>query len=398
MKTTLKIFEDNQEIQFNTNTIGQTYLERVIGTLEFFRSYRCYDQKNGISVLDLGIISLRKILMSFIESYFTDIRNRLLAQKVERERYSVDKKLYKHFLSTHRLDILNAALIDINKTCVNFEKDKDAQQGIIGQIKTEIQTRERMIYNRRHELEEAKKSGVCPILKKKCLEIVKPITPEQNLKINTEIGVWEKEIVGYKSKLESEVESIEYYNDSLSSLRNEESKIKENLMRLKGAFQFKDYKYTKSDIVIFDEAVKVLDSFAGEYIKEWLSSLSVIINNLLRPINISVEFTADKDFLKVKDNDQTLKYDQLSAGQRCFLSVIFKLAILMQQNKTGIILMDDGLGSIDLINFKNLIEICKTLPFQIIAVYQNYINEIEDIKHFIVIREKGVSNVKMSPQ
>ena len=92
-----------------------------------------------------------------------------------------------------------------------------------------------------------------------------------------------------------------------------------------------------------------------------------------------------------------LKYDMLSTGQKCFLSVIFKLAILMQQNKVGLVLMDDGLNNLDSINLINLITICQTLPFQIIAVYQSRI-EIEDVKQFMVVREKGVSNVEVSTQ
>jgi hypothetical protein len=56
--------------------------------------------------------------------------------------------------------------------------------------------------------------------------------------------------------------------------------------------------------------------------------------------------------------------------------------------------MDDGLGAIDLINFKKLIDICKALPFQIIAVYQNYDLSIEDVKHFLVIRDKGESKIQ----
>jgi hypothetical protein len=205
-------------------------------------------------------------------------------------------------------------------------------------------------------------------------------------KLRQEIKDLEESIVGdndYLADLEIQLQGIE----------ERKQKTNEKLLRLKGAFQFSDYKYTKADIVIYDESIKVLDNFAGEYIKEWLSSLSVIINNLLRPINLSVEFSADKDFLKVKDNEQILKYDQLSTGQRCFLSTIFKLAILMQQNKTGIVLMDDGLNNLDEINLKNLITICQTLPFQIIAVYQSKV-EIEGIKQIKVIREKKESKIQ----
>jgi len=387
----LQVFYNGEEIQANTATIKQQFINEHFGDVNFFRQYRCVDLKNGINVLDLGIVSLRKTLMGFIEGIFTEIRTRLLAQKVERERYSIDKKLYKHYLSVKRLDILNASLIEIGKDYQKFEKDKGIQQGIINQIKSEISSRDKIIYYKQQEMKKVDE-GICPVLKTKC-EKITPKNKSPNLDITKEIDILTGEINIYKKQLKNEEESIEYYDDTLSVLRNKESKAREKLLRLKGAFQFADYKYTKADIVIYDEAIKVLDSFAGEYIKEWLGSLSIILNNLLNKMNIRVEFTADKDFIKVYDNEQILKYDMLSTGQKCFLSVIFKLAILMQQNKTGIILMDDGLNNLDSINLTNLISICQTLPFQIIAVYQSKV-EIEGVKQFIVIREKGISNVK----
>jgi hypothetical protein len=389
----LQVFLNDKEIQANTATIKQKFIDEQFGDINFFRQYRCCDLKNGINILDMGIVSVRKTLMGFIEGIFSELRTRLLTKKLERERYSVDKKLYTHYLSVKRLDLLNASLDEIAKSYAQFEKDKNIQQGIIGQIKSEISSREKIIYYKQQEMKKVDE-GICPVLKTKC-EKISPKNKPNLSGIQVEIDNLNEEIHNYKKQLDSEEESIGYYNDSLIMLRNKEQKAREKLMRLKGAFQFKDYKYTKADIIIYDEAIKVLDSFAGEYIKEWLSSLSVIINNLLQPINIFVEFTADKDFLHVYDNQQMLKYDQLSTGQKCFLSVIFKLAILMQQNKTGIILMDDGLNNLDTINLINLINICQTLPFQIIAVYQSKV-EIEDIKQFIVVREKGVSKIEMS--
>jgi DNA repair exonuclease SbcCD ATPase subunit len=249
-----------------------------------------------------------------------------------------------------------------------------------------------MIYNHKKTIEDTKNSGLCPILKTKCLQITKQLTPDHLKTMNEFIEQMNQEINSYKIQLDSEIESIEYYNDSLSLLRNKEQKAREKLLRLKGAFQFKDYKYTKADIVIYDEAIKVLDTFAGEYIKEWLSSLSIILNNLLNQLNIRIEFTADKDFIRVFDNEQILKYDQLSTGQKCFLGTVFKLAILLQQNKTGMILMDDGLNNLDTINLTKLITICQTLPFQIIAIYQAGVI-IGGVKQFTVIRDKGVSKI-----
>jgi hypothetical protein len=330
--------------------------------------------------------------MSFIEGIFTEIRTRLLAKKVERERYSVDKKLYKHFLSVKRLDVLNASLDDIKKDYEKFEKEKSTQQGIINQIKSEISSREKIIYYKQQEMKKVDE-GICPVLKTKC-EKITPKNKSPNLGMTKEIDIIKEEINDYKKQLESEEESIEYYNDSLSALQDKGSKAREKLLRLKGAFQFKDYKYTKTDIVIYDEAIKVLDSFAGEYIKEWLGSLSIILNNLLNKLNIKVEFIADKTFLLVEDNNQILKFDQLSQGQKCFLNVVFKLAILLQQGKSGLVIMDDGLGAIDFINLTNLITICQGLPFQIIAIYQNYIEGIENVKQINIIRKNNESKIQ----
>ena len=388
----LQVFLNDKEIQANTATIKQQFINEHFGDINFFRQYRCVDLKNGINVLDLGIVSLRKTLMGFIEGIFTEIRTRLLAQKVERERYSVDKKLYKHYLSVKRLDCLNASLDEMKKDYIKFEKDKSIQQGIIGQIKSKISSREKIIYYKQQEMKKVDE-GICPVLKTKC-EKITPKNKSPNLDMTKEINIIKEEINTFKKQLESEEESIEYYDDTLSVLRNKENKAREKLLRLKGAYQFKDYKYTKADIVIYDEAIKVLDSFAGEYIKEWLSSLQIVINNLLQSINISVEFTSDKDFMKVSDNGQVMKYDLLSTGQKLFLNVIFKLAILLQQNKTGLVITDDGLNNIDKPNLFPLINILKTLPFQIIGTYQNYTEEIEEIKHLIIVREKGISHVK----
>jgi hypothetical protein len=373
----LQVFLNDKEIQANTATIKQQFINEHFGDVNFFRQYRCVDLKNGINVLNLGIVSLRNTLMGFIEGIFTEIRTRLLAQKVERERYSIDKKLYKHYLSEKRLNLLNASLDEIKKDYQRFEKDKGIQQGVINLIKSEISSREKIIYYKQQEMKKVDE-GICPVLKTKC-EKITPKNKSPNLDMTKEINIIKEEINDYKKQLESEEESVEYYDDTLQMLRKKETIAHNWLLNLKSAYQFKDYKYTKADIVIYDEAIKVLDSFAGEYIKEWLGSLSIILNNLLNKLNIRIEFSADKDFIRVYDNEQILKYDQLSTGQKCFLGTVFKLAILLQQNETGLVLMDDGLNNLDAINLTNLISICQTLPFQIIAVYQSKI-EIDGVK------------------
>lgn len=389
--SSLTVYLDGNEIQANTTTIKQKFIDEAFGDLNFFRQYRCVDNKNGINLLDLGIVSIRKNLMGFIEGIFTNIRTGLLAKKVERERFSIDKKLCKHYLSTKRKCLLETGLnklMDIKKELQNGINDSRKS---ISKIEGEISAKKRIIDYKTSETKKAEE-GICPILKTSCDRIGKKMTASDKSKLSQEIQNLEKEIVQLEESITGDQDYLADLEMQMQEIDFKTEKARRKLMRLESAFQFKNYKYTKADIMIYDEAVKVLDSFAGEYIKEWLSSLSIIINNLLRPINLSVEFSADKDFLKVYDNQQVLKYDMLSTGQKCFLSVIFKLAILMQQNKTGIVLMDDGLNNLDSINLTNLITICQTLPFQIIAVYQSRV-ELENVKQFLIIREKGESKV-----
>jgi DNA repair exonuclease SbcCD ATPase subunit len=387
----LQVFLNDKEVIANTASIKQQFINEQLGDINFFRQYRCVDTKNGINVLDLGIVSLRKTMMSFIENIFTDIRTRLLSQKAERERYSGDKKLYKHYLSDKRKTVLEIALTSAKNEINQLEVQKKEIYNTLSTINGDIQYRNRTITQKENDIEKYK-LGKCPILSTNCT-LLGDRCAEVKRNVDNEVDKLRQEINDLTASTAADKEYMNNLEEQIIVLENKIEKINYYLLRLKSAMQFKDYKYTKADIVIFDEAIKVMDTFSGIYIKEWLSSLSVIINNLLRAINISVEFTADKDFLKVYDNEQLLKYDQLSTGQRCFLGVIFKLAILLQQNKSGLIVLDDGLNNIDSVNFKRLIDILKTLPFQTVAVYQNYDLSIEDVKHFIVTREKGESSV-----
>jgi hypothetical protein len=389
----LTILLNSNEIEGNTASIKQQFINEHFGDYEFFKKFRMIDSK-GINLLDLGITSLRKELMNFVDDIFTGIRKNLLNKKLERETYNIDKRYYKFSLSERRVQILNAGLDDIKKNYNEFEKDGEIQNGVANKLKSEIQTRERLINNRKYEIQEAQKSGVCPILKTKCTQITKQITPSQELAINNEITAWVKEIAKLKLQLASELEALEYYSCTLDRLQSEEQKARECLLKLKEAFKFKDYKYTTKDVLMYSESVKILDSFAGYFINQWLKQLAIIINDLLKDVSMQVEFNPEKDFIKIKNGDNELKYEQLSSGQKCFLSSVFKLAILLHKGENeGIIIADEGLGNMDAVNFLKFIEICKTLPFQYFIIYQN-LPEIEDVNKINIVRENGESKIK----
>jgi len=106
LPSALSITENGKKLEFNTATFAQNYLDKIFGDLTSFRTYRTIDQLKGVNLLDLGITSLRKNLMQFTDELFSKIRNNLLVKKLNKERFSVDKKLYHFYLSEKRRKIL----------------------------------------------------------------------------------------------------------------------------------------------------------------------------------------------------------------------------------------------------------------------------------------------------
>jgi len=218
---------------------------------------------------------------------------------------------------------------------------------------------------------------------------------------NTEIETTPKkieqsyqEIEKIKEQLITEESCMKYYNELYESIQNHVGKTKENLMKLKEAQKFSAYKYTKEDVQLYTDSIKTLDLFSGYYISEWINNLSFIINDLLKNINLSVELTEEKEFIKIKGGKQELIWNDLSEGQKKFFSAIFKLAILLHKGDSDkIIICDDGMGEMDDINFENFIEICQTLPMQFFMAYQDP-PQVDNVNYINIIREKGVSKIK----
>jgi wobble nucleotide-excising tRNase len=147
-------------------------------------------------------------------------------------------------------------------------------------------------------------------------------------------------------------------------------------------------------VALYADAIKVLDTFSGWYIQNWLDNLTLIINNLLEPMNMSVTFTADKQFLMIKNEAQEMKYESLSEGQQVFLNIVFKIAILMQNGiNDGIIMIDDSVNSLMLENIHKLIDILKQTSYQIFMIKQDIDKEITDVSYINVVRTAGESNV-----
>jgi len=175
--SSLKIFVNDEEIKFNTLTIAQKYIDDLFGDVNNFKMYRMMDNTKGINLLDLGVVSLRKNLMQFVDTYFSKIRLNLLAKKNDKERFSVDKRLYHFYLSDKKLKTLEAGIAQLRSEYNCQQTDVDNQAEVVNSGRSQVQTNNAMIAKHKSQLADAQKSGICPILKKVCAELKKDISP-----------------------------------------------------------------------------------------------------------------------------------------------------------------------------------------------------------------------------
>lgn len=214
-----------------------------------------------------------------------------------------------------------------------------------------------------------------------------------NKTVQEKITTTQSHIIETSNKLASEKDCMNYYNDLYQSVQQHVQKLSERIMKFKESFKFSEYKYTPADIQLYTDSIKTLDSFSGYYIQEWINNLMFIINDLLQNINQTIELTDSKEFIKIRDNGQELLYSDLSSAQQCFLSSIFKLAILLHKGESDkIIIADDGMSAMDEVNFKNFIEICKTLPMQFFIAFQD-VPEINSVNYINVERKNNISKI-----
>jgi DNA repair exonuclease SbcCD ATPase subunit len=269
---------------------------------------------------------------------------------------------------------------DLRSNIKQLQKLKDTQTEAISNQEKEIAKRKTENDNREISIKEAEKQ-----------------TGETNdrIKILLEDNrKQEKDLFNINESLEAETDFASVHTSNLEKTEPKQVKIKEYILKLSEAFKFETYKYTQQDIEVCQEAIRTVDAFAGVYIEEWLQQLEIIINDLLRTMNLSIKFLSTKDFIEVYDNGKTLKYGQLSSGQKTFLNAIFKLAILLHKGQNdGIFLADEGFSSMDKVNLSKFITVCNGLNIQVNFIYQN-IDRIENVNYINVVRKNGESQIE----
>ena len=381
--TKITIIKAKEELKFTTNREAQSYLNDIFGDVIQFKKFRMIDNSKGINILEEGKTALKKTLLSFNQDLLNNIRERLLKKKRDREIWNKDKAVvYSLYPSEKRLNLIKSKLTEIRDSFYNIEREiNELLREYNGYVNKQgqLENRKETVKWQRDQLLQTKECYACKQLlqeniKNKLLEEKNDEVMSLNcsLKENLEI-------------LKETQEIIEQHKIVKEKVRQRIDKLTELSRKLEARIKQKDYKYTEKDILIMKKSIAELDNFYSYYITEWVKVLEPIINSIISKINFSIKFVYDKDFdIKLYKNEQEYDYKDLSTGQKLILSIAFKLALLLEKNKTGIVIADEGFSSLDNTNLKFVLDFFKDTPFQLFAI----IHRLETIP-------EGVKEIKL---
>ncbi len=355
-------------LEFANNRETQKHLNKTFKDIDYFRKFRMLDLTQGINILEAGKTALTKTLLKFHQDYFNKIRVNLQAKKREREIYNKDSIVYKYFPSEKRLNILNIAILDITERI--YSLDGDIRNAL--QEHREVSIKESKKEQSRHSCRTAKenimKDSKCPTCKR---------LMDKNLKvamlndINTELKELNEAIINLLPKVKDSKDLYNYLNNLKNDIIKDKAKLSNLRLKLETRIKQKEYKWTNKDILILKKAIEELDKFTSYYITEWIKVLEPIINNIINRIGFYINFIISSkgtlDISLTKDNKE-YTYKDLSSGQKLIITIAFQIALLLEKGEEGLIVADEGFSSLDSENLNYVLELFKTLPFQLICM------------------------------
>ncbi len=367
--TDITIFKNGIKNELTNNTEKQKYLNNLFGDINYFRKFRMVDIKEGINILEEGKTSLKKTLLSFSENYFNEKRQILLDRKKQKEIYNKDKAIiYKHYPSDIRLKIINESLIHFNNRINNLNtaiRSKESNYNSIIGKKSSIESKVKYLQS---QSDKTMNFDTCPTCKRgidenKKWEIVNNFSKE--------VEVLVKSMDSMISEIKQSETQLNLDKDELNTFYKEKEKLNQFKLKLESRLKLKDYKWSNRDIEISKKSINELDKFYSECITNDIKSLEPIVNSITNKINFRTRFLlTDKgefDIILDKDNKE-YSYKDLSSGQRLIVSIAFQLALLLQKQDEGVIIADEGFGSLSEENLEMVFELFKGLPFQLIAI------------------------------
>ena len=388
--TLITIKQDNINIDPKnkmSNADKEEFLCKLFHTVSWFKQFRLIDayDKDETNFLEKSDITIKKILFAGHESRLNNVRERLLEIKLERENHNRDDVvLYTHFPSIKRLKIMQQAIAGIeDKIDIINDIIEQQQEEHNNYLSDKSEKEGKKNYLSKFEQKLASYS-YCPFCKRKLDEELKK---ELLVKTQGQIQDLVLDIVDLKEKMDEYSQKITQQETKQDKMRGKRETLNELIMKLESRLHNKEYKYTKKDILIAKQAIDEINRISSHYLRQSVKVLEPIINQVLQPIRHTLSFEVDeKERFKIvltDDKGREWKYLHLSTGQKLLLQISFKMAILLDRGEEGLLVADEGFGSLDITNLQHIMEIVNQFPFQLIMILHrfdnvpNYVNVID---------------------
>ena len=312
---------------------------------------------------------IRKKINTF-KNEITIIKNEILKIKesIAKEKLQKLEEYYKKIEELNQEDIKNCARIPILIESIAKEKEETKKN-----LLNTIENYKIDISKATEEIEGLKQAIVT--------EKIQMLS-----KFKKEIEILQTENVDLTEDIKNTKEIITQDKDIRDNLLPKKEKIQSLKVRLENRLKQRQFIYTEKDVLIVKKALEHLDLLSSIYLIETIESLKPVLDSVLSKINCQCTFDIDdkgKFEIVLMREDIQYKYKDFSTGQRLLLQTALKLALLMQQGRSGLISSDEGLGSLDDETLEYVLNLFKELPFQLIFTrhgYENTDNEINVIK------------------
>jgi len=376
--TKLSIIKDNKPVKFDTGAEGNRFITDLIGSRENFQKFRVIDSAKESNLLEQGNVALKRIIFAGSDEIFNNMRVKLLEIKRNRELYNKDRiQASTHYPSEKRLQLINSKYVELDeqnleliKTVREFENDFRKTEREMGQL----EQRKKTIKYNQNKVTKDRTCFVCKQVIPQTTQKRLTVDIEKEVKeINTSLATKTSEIAEMKDLIASHRTIIENISNKLQVLLNLKIKLESRL-------KMKEFIYTNKDEEIVKQAIKELDNISSYYLTETVKTLEPIINSILQKINFTVSFdvnTKGKFGIKLRKNNIDYKYKELSCGQKLMLQIAFKLALLLQNNDTGVVIADEGFANLDTNNLQHILQVFEGLPFQLIMCLHHF-NDIPE--------------------
>ena len=371
----LKVIKDGQPLVFENASAAQSYLKDLFGEALNFKKFHMIDNETGINFIDpKAATSFKQIMFSVSEDRFNRVKEKLSKIKQEREIWNRDNAvIYSHAPSEKRLSLLTKkiVLLEEEKSKAVSEEQKIGREeytqgNLIGQIQGQI---------RNIETQKAKMSAT------NCYACGAPLKREQNAEIIAKQEANIKDLQGQLVKAKEELEEIQEFRvrarQPIEVFDNRIRHVFDLKARLEGRLKQKNFIYTTQDVEVAKQAIKELDVLSTTFLVNSIRSLEPIINEVLSKISYHLEFDINdkgKFDMKLTKEDQVYTYKDLSTGQKLMLQIAFKLALLLERGEEGLVIADEGLGSLDHENLLHVLTIFQNYPFQLVFIIHHFDN------------------------